>query len=216
VIYNTSRNFTLSERKSRHFILFTLFLTVIFASLAWADKNLPAPQGLINDFAGIISPSIKEKMNIVAREVLDKTGATLTVVTFKDIEGIIPDGLAGQIREKAMVPYLKKGEYGSGLLNGLYATAGIIARDKGIKLTGLPPTQKKVSSKRGSSSYGIIPFVFLLFVFLFLFRSRRIGIGTFFLLMLLGGGRGGRIWRWIWRIWRWNERRRWRQRRLLT
>lgn len=237
MIYKTSRNFTLSERKSRHFILFTLFLTVIFASLAWADKNLPAPKGLINDFAGIISPSIKEKMNLLALEVLDKTGATLTVVTFKDIgganideftnkiyekwgvgkkgedrgvmillalkerrlrieigyglEGIIPDGLAGQIRDKAMVPYLKKGEYGLGLLNGLYATASIIARDKGIKLTGLPSTPKRVSSKRGGSSYGIIPFIFLLFVFLFLFRSRRIGIGTFFLLMLLGGGRGG-------------------------
>lgn len=237
MIYKTSRNLTLSGRKSRHFILFTLFLSVIFATFAWGDKNLPAPQGLISDFANVIHLSYKEKMDLLAHEVLNKTGATLTVVIFKDIgganideftnklyekwgvgkrgedkgvmillalkerrvrievgyglEGIIPDGLAGQIRDKAIIPYLKKGEYGLGLLNGLYATASIIARDKGIKLTGLPSSPKRVSSKRSNSSYGIIPFIFLLFIFFFLFRSRRIGIGTFFLLMLLGGGRGG-------------------------
>jgi uncharacterized protein len=264
VIKKISKNFTLSERKSHHLcacertnnfqqslrchlklptgvihltLILTLFLTLIFVPLARAGKDLPAPRGMINDFAGIISAPYKEKMGFLAREVLNKTGVTLTVVTFKDIggadideftnklyekwgvgkrgedkgvmillaleerklrievgyglEGIIPDGLAGQIRDKAMIPYLKKGEYGPGLLNGLYATASIIARDKGIKLTGLPPTTKRVSSKRGSFSYGIIPFVFLLFIFFFLLRSRHIGIGPLFLLMLLGGGRGG-------------------------
>jgi uncharacterized protein len=228
VIDKTSKNLT---------IVLTLFLTLILAPLAWGGENLPAPQGLINDFAGIIPPSYEEKMNLLALEVLNKTGATLTVVTLKDIggadideftnrlyekwgvgkrgedrgvmlllaveerririevgyglEGIIPDGLAGQIRDQAMVPYLKKGEYGSGLLNGLYATASIIAKDKGIKLTGLPPATRRVSSRRGGSSYGIIPFVFLLIIFFFLSRSRRMGMGSLFLLMLLGGGRGG-------------------------
>ena len=219
-------------------LVLTLFLILAFTSHAWGDKDLPAPRGPINDFAGIIPPSYKEKMNLLAHEVLNKTGATLTVVTLKDIggadideftnrlyekwgvgkkgedrgvmillalkerkvrievgyglEGIIPDGLAGQIRDKAMTPYLKKGEYGLGLLNGLYATASIIARDKGVKLTGVPSYTKRVSSKRGGSFRGIIPFVFLVFVFLFLFRGRRrMGMGPLFLLMLLGGGRGG-------------------------
>lgn len=264
MIDKTGRNFTLLERKLAHSwqgkrsnkldrglnlrlnfltgftfltIVLTLLLTLVFVPLAWGVKNLPVPQALINDFAGIIPPSYAQKMNLLAREVLDKTGATLTVVTFKDIgganideftnrlyekwgvgkkgedrgimillalkerrvrievgyglEGIIPDGLAGQIRDQAIVPYLKKGEYGLGLLNGLYATASIIAKDKGIKLTGLPSTPKRVSSRRSRSSYGIIPLLFLIFIFLFLFRSGRMGIGSLFLLMLLGGGRRG-------------------------
>ena len=159
MIDKTTRDFTYLT------IVLTLLLTLAFVPLARGVKNLPAPQGLINDFAGIIPPSYEEKMNLLAREVLNKTGATLTVVTFKDIggadideftnrlyekwgvgkkgedrgvmilvalkerrlrlevgyglEGIIPDGLAGQIRDQAMVPYLKKGEYGLGILIGL-------------------------------------------------------------------------------------------------
>jgi uncharacterized protein len=218
-------------------LLLTVSLAVLFAPPAWGDTKFPAPQGLINDFADIIPPSYEEKMTLLASEVLTKTGATLTVVTFKDIggadideftnrlyeswgvggkgedrgvmillalkerkirievgyglEGIIPDGLAGQIRDQAMIPYLKKGEYGQGLYNGIYATASIIAKEAGIVLAEVPPAPRAVTSKRGRSSYGIVPFLFLLFVFLFLFRSRRMGIGTFLLLMLLGrGGRG--------------------------
>jgi len=110
------------------------------------------------------------------------------------LEGIIPDGLAGQIRDQAIVPYLKKGEFGPGLFNGLSALSGIIAKDRGIKLAGKPDTpdvRQTGSSRRSRTIYGILPFLFLLFIFLFLFRSGRMGMGTFFLLMLLGGGRGG-------------------------
>jgi uncharacterized protein len=220
-----------------HLLLLVPFLITLIALFpAWGSDKFPAPQGLINDFADIIPLSYEEKMDFLVREVLKETGATLTVVTFKDIkgsnideftnmlyerwgvgkkgedrgimillalkerkirievgyglEGIIPDGLAGQIRDQAMIPYLKKGEYGRGLFNGLYATARIIAEDQGIQLTGMPESQKEVTSRRSRSSYGIIPFLILLFIFLTLFRSRRMGMGTFFLLMLLGGGRG--------------------------
>jgi len=107
------------------------------------------------------------------------------------LEGVIPDGLAGQIRDQAIVPYLKKDEFGLGLSNGLSALAGIIAKDRGIELAGKPATTQEVTSKESRRVYGIFPFLFLLFVFFFLFRSGRLGIGTFLLLMLLGGGRGG-------------------------
>jgi len=106
------------------------------------------------------------------------------------LEGIIPDGLAGQIRDQAIVPYLKKDEFGPGLFNGLAALAGIIAKDQGIELLGKPALPQSATSKP-SRTYGIFPFLFLLFLFIFLLRSGRLGIGTFLLLMLLGGGRGG-------------------------
>jgi uncharacterized protein len=229
-------------KKNRNIALHFAFLLSFFLTLgslhpAWGDEPFPAPQGLINDFANVIPRSYEEKMVSLAREVLSKAGATLTVVTLKDIgganideftnrlyeewgvgkkgedrgvmilvaleerririevgyglEGVIPDGLAGQIRDQAMVPYLKKGEFGPGLLNGLSAMAVIIAKDQGIELTGMFETPQTVSSKRSRATYGIFPFLFLLFLFLFLFRSGRMGIGTFLLLMLLGGGRGG-------------------------
>jgi uncharacterized protein len=216
--------------------LFLLTLTLL-PSLAWADEQPPAPVGLINDFAGVISPAYKEKMNLLALEVLNKTGATVTVVTFKDIgganvdeftnrlyeqwgvgkkgedrgvmllvalkerklrievgyglEGIIPDGVAGQIRDQTMVPYLKKGEYGLGLLKGVYAVADIIARDQGITLTGVPPASKTVSPRRRGLSFGIFPFLFMVFIFWILARSRRRGGFALFPLLFLGGGRGG-------------------------
>jgi uncharacterized protein len=218
----------------------TALLILTFALLspaARAEEKLPTPVGLINDFAGVISPEHEEKMNLLAREVLYKTGATVTVVTLKDIgganvdeftnrlyekwgvgkkgedrgvmllialkerrvrievgyglEGIIPDGLAGQIRDEAMVPYLKKGDYGLGLLNGLSAVASIIAKDKGITLTGLPPAPKTVSSRRRGYSFGIFPFLFFVFVFWILARSRRRGGLALLPLLFLGGGRGG-------------------------
>jgi len=210
---------------------------VLFSALAWSEEKFPAPVGLINDFAGVISPDYEEKMNLLARELLDKTGATVTVVTLKDIggsnideftnrlyeewgvgkkgedrgvmllialkerkvrievgyglEGIIPDGLAGEIRDEAMVRFLSKGEYGLGLLNGVSAVAGIIAKDKGITLTGLPPVPKTVSSGRRGYSFGIFPFLFLLFVFLILARSGRRGGLALLPLLFLGAGRGG-------------------------
>ena len=215
-----------------------LILTLAFLSpLAWSEEKLPSPVGLINDFAGIISPEYEEKMNLLAREVLYETGATVAVVTLKDIggsnvdeftnrlyenwgvgkkgedrgvmllialkerkvrievgyglEGIIPDGLAGQIRDQAMVPYLKKGDYGMGLLNGLSAVAGIIAKDQGITLTGVSPAPERVSSRRRGYSFGIFPFLFLLFVFWILARPGRRGGFALLPLLFLGAGRGG-------------------------
>ncbi len=221
----------------RILLLLIFFLTLGSLHAVWGGETYPQPRGLINDFADVIPPTYEEKMASLAREVLTKADATLTVVTLKDIgganideftnklygrwgvgekgedrgamilvaieerkirievgyglEGIIPDGLAGQIRDQAIVPYLTKGEFGPGLFNGLYAMAGIIAKDQGIELTGMPATPRVVTSKRNRATYGIFPFLFLLFIFLFLFRSGRMGMGTFLLLMLLGGGRGG-------------------------
>jgi uncharacterized protein len=211
-------------------------LSLLSLHPALGDEPFPAPQGLINDFADIIPPAYEERMNSLARAVLEKADATLTVVTLKDIggtnideftnrlyekwgvgkkgedrgamilvalkerririeigyglEGIIPDGLAGQIRDQLIVPYLKRDEFGPGLINGLSALAGIIAKDRGLELAGKPAVPQAATSKR-SRTYGLLPLLFLLFIFFLLSRSGRLGIGAFLLLMLLGGGRGG-------------------------
>jgi uncharacterized protein len=106
------------------------------------------------------------------------------------LEHIITDGLAGQIRDTAMMPYLKKGQFGQGLLNGLFSAGAMIAKYEGIELTGMPVASSgtKVTSKK--KGFTLFSFLFLLLIFFFLSRS-RLGLGSFLLLMFLGGKRNG-------------------------
>jgi uncharacterized protein len=100
------------------------------------------------------------------------------------LEGVIPDGLAGEIRDRYMVPYLRKERYGEGLLNGTYAIAAVIARDAGVKLTGAGPVK---SPRKRRSGLSIFPFIFIFLILMFASR-RRGGSWLFFLPILLGRG----------------------------
>src|SRR3989338_4731798 len=53
------------------------------------------------------------------------------------IEGILPDGLCGEIGRNYMVPYFKEGKYSEGLYYGVTAVADIIGKDAKISLSGL-------------------------------------------------------------------------------
>jgi uncharacterized protein len=59
----------------------------------------------------------------------------MRIETGYGIEGLIPDGLAGEIRNRDMVPYLKQNLFGEGLLNGTLAIAHIIADENGAQGT---------------------------------------------------------------------------------
>ena len=110
----------------------------------------------------------------------------LRIETGYGVEGILPDGLAGEIRDQYMTPYLKQNKYGEGLLNGTIAVSQIIAKDAGVKLSGQVP--RKVSKKRRSSS-SIIPLIIFVLIFMGISR-RRSGSWWLFLPLLMGGGRG--------------------------
>jgi len=112
------------------------------------------------------------------------------------LEGIIPDGLAGEIRDRYVFPFFKKGDYGNGLLAGTQAIAGIIARDAGVEITGAVQISRGRRAVRKKSS-GASLFKFLLIALIFLFfrggRRGRRGGGLLPLLLLgglMGGGRG--------------------------
>ena len=83
--------------------LFWVFLIVIslpvFALDSQGADKFPKPVGAINDFAGVIPAKYKQPMESVAREVLQKTGAAVVVVTLKDIEGDDPAGYANRLYE---------------------------------------------------------------------------------------------------------------------
>jgi uncharacterized protein len=216
-----------------------IFLTIILSLYACysanAEKPIPKPRGLINDFANVISQSYQQKINAIVTELLQKTGVPIVIVTMPDIggaeyndyanrlysewgigkkgedkgilifltikerkmrietgyglEGILPDGLVGEIRDKYMIPYLKEDKYGEGILNGTMAVALEIAKDSGVELTGRVPISQPRKERRSGLSF--LP---LLLIFFFLLIRRRGGRGSWLLLLpfFMGGGSGGR------------------------
>ncbi len=99
------------------------------------------------------------------------------------LEGILPDGLAGEIRSQYMTPYLRKNQFGEGLLKGTWAVSQIIAKDAGVTLTGQSPVRGPQPKK---SLFSLLPFIIIFFL---MFGSRRrTGSWIFFLPLLLGGG----------------------------
>ena len=108
-------------------------------------------------------------------------------------EGTIPDGLAGEIRDKYMLPFLQEDEFDQGMLNGALAVASVIAEAQGVELSGQPARQQKKSREsRGLS--GIIPLLILLWIFGSITRRRRRlsgrGGASWMLLPLFFGGGG--------------------------
>lgn len=111
----------------------------------------------------------------------------MRIETGYGVEGILPDGLVGEIRDNYVVPYLKQNKYGEGLLNGTLAVAQVISNNAGIKLTGQMPV--KAPAKRSRSGLGFLPIILIIAFFMFS-SKRRGGSWLFFLPLLMGGGRG--------------------------
>ena len=108
------------------------------------------------------------------------------------LEDVIPDGLAGEIRDNYVFPYFRKDDYGNGFLAGTLAVASIVAKSAGVELTGairLQPARRVSSRKSAGSKFG--RFILLALLFLF-FIGRGRGRGGLLPLLLLGGlaGRG--------------------------
>ena len=113
---------------------------------------------------------------------------TIRIEVGYGLEGILPDGLCGEIRDRYITPFLGKGEYGEGLLNGMLAVVGVIAKDKGVKITGempksLPSGTRGISGKRGIGIGSILAFIFFIMI-----MSR----GGILPLLLLGSLMGAR------------------------
>ena len=216
------------------YILFGLIFILAAYSSVQAERPFPKPKGLVNDFAGVIPQSYKQKISAITSELFQKTGTAVVVVTMPDIggaeyndyatrlystwgigkkgedkgvlifvtikerkmrietgygvEGILPDGLVGEIRDRYIIPYLKKDKYGEGLLNGTIAVAQVISKHSGVKLTGQMPLK---TPKKSRSGFSFLP-IFLVLMIIMLFSRKRGGSWLLFPLLLLGMGGGGR------------------------
>lgn len=105
------------------------------------------------------------------------------------LESVIPDGLAGQIRDDYVLAYFKRGEMQTGVVQGALAIADRLADHYGVDLSERPAAAP--GSSRGESGPAEI-FIILIFIFIIattFVRSftrdgrRRRG--------LFGGGYGG-------------------------
>jgi uncharacterized protein len=103
------------------------------------------------------------------------------------LEPVINDARAGDAG-RAMVPFLRQGDYSSATETAAWKLGKYIADDRGVTLTGQPPAP--VARQQDDRSGGGIPFWVIIGIFLFIwFISRSSGSGR--------GGGGGSGW-WIW------------------
>jgi len=113
-------------------------LLLLTAAAALAAEKYPAHRGTaVNDFAGVIDADNAAKMEALAREVLQKTGAAVVVAT---------------------VPSIGENEDYNMYANGLYQAWGIGKKgeDKGV-LIFLTVKERKIRIETGYGVEGILP-----------------------------------------------------------
>ena len=113
------------------------------------------------------------------------------------LEPVINDARAGDTG-RAMVPFLRTGDYSRAIQTGAWQLAKYIADDRGVTLSGQPPLRNARESRNSrGSSIGV--WIFLIVLVLIFIAARRGGGGGgggsgllwFLLGMLSGGGFGG-------------------------
>jgi len=101
------------------------------------------------------------------------------------LEGILPDGLCGSIIRHVMAPELAQNHVGPGLLSGAQAVAGVIAKDRGVTITGARPLPVEEPEGSGNPPGAVLLAVLVVLILNAVLRGsrRRMYRGW--------GGRGG-------------------------
>jgi len=105
------------------------------------------------------------------------------------VEYIITDGMAGQILDQYVIPEFRQGDYGKGFYQGAVYSAGLIAEEHDVTITGMPTVTRRTSrTSEEQGGGGIIPILIILF--LIIITRGRILPWLFLGLLMGGGGRG--------------------------
>src|ERR1700676_5221951 len=168
--------------------LLALFCVVFAFACASAAEDLKKihPTGYVTDLAGTIQPDTKARLEALATELEQKTGAEMAIVTVHSLEGqsienyavdlykqlgvgskhdnrgvlllVCPDerkyrievgyGLEPAITDaragdagRAMVPFLRRGDFRRAIETAAWQLAKYIADDRGVTLSGQPPVR---------------------------------------------------------------------------
>jgi len=103
------------------------------------------------------------------------------------LEGILPDGLVGEIRDRDMLPDFRTGDYGRGFYRGMVSVADIVGKGAGVSLSDTEHVERPSRSPRESGG-GIVTLV--IFIVLIILTRGRI-LPWLFLGAMMGGGRRG-------------------------
>jgi uncharacterized protein len=114
----------------------------------------------------------------------------IRIETGYGVEGILPDGLTGEILDSYAIPNFKNGDYGKGLYETLIAIAAVVAKDANVTIGAKVPPPKRTATRNepGVGSYIIL---FLAIAFLLGTRQGRAILPWILLLLMSGGGRRG-------------------------
>ena len=113
----------------------------------------------------------------------------LRILTGYGLEGILPDGLVGEIEDREIVPAFRAGRMDEGIWRGVVALAGRIAAARGVELTGVTghPVQPPSSAPGLAPIVDAIPVVLLVVILIFFSLVLAYGGGP----RLMYGRRGG-------------------------
>jgi len=117
----------------------------------------------------------------------------LRILVGYGLEGILPDGLVGEIEDREVVPAFRAGRVDEGIWRGVAALAGRIAAARGVELVGAPPVADAHPAP-GPLAGGVVILVILIFAALVLYqatRPSRFRRGRFYPFGFGGFGRGG-------------------------
>jgi uncharacterized protein len=107
------------------------------------------------------------------------------------VEGILPDGLAGEILDQYAIPRFKEGDYGRGFAETMAEVSFIVAKAAGVTLTGVsPPEQRPVRTERGLGIFQLLLFIAAAFFLIGTPQGRA--MLPWLLALMLSGGSGGR------------------------
>lgn len=121
----------------------------------------------------------------------------IQILTGYGVEGPLPDGKVGEIRDTLVKPAFRAGDYSRGIADATVTMAALIAADNGVKLSGAPAPVRARTQRGGGIGTAIVLILLILVVSAFLNtlggpggRGRMGGLGGVGPI-ILGGGRGG-------------------------
>jgi uncharacterized protein len=88
------------------------------------------------------------------------------ILTGYGLEGALPDGLVGEIRDRAVLPRFRAGDYGDGILAGSEQLAASVAAEYGVTLSGTPVRRLAPRSRGRTSGFPVLLMMLLFFVIL--------------------------------------------------
>ncbi len=86
----------------------------------------------------------------------------LQILTGYGVEGALPDGWVGELRDTVLGPAFRGGRYGPGLLAATDAIARRVAADRGVELSGLAPA---AAPPPEGDALGAVALLFFLILF---------------------------------------------------